>query len=49
MPEQFQQIFQKKAPQKVSKLKSFLSNCLAPKYDKYVVAELQVLIEETLS
>ena len=47
MPEGFQQIFQKQAPRKVSKLKPFLSSCLALLHDKAVVAELQALIEET--
>ena len=47
IPKQFQQIFQKKTPQKVRKLKLFLPNCLALIQDKDVVAELQALIEET--
>ena len=47
MQEQFQQIFQKKNPQKVSKFKSFLSSCLLLIQDKDTIAELQALIEET--
>ena len=47
MPERFQHIFQKKVPQKVSKLKSFLSCCLVLIQDKYAIEELQALIEET--
>ena len=38
--EHFQQIFQKKDPNKFSKLKSFLSSCLALIQDKDGVAEL---------
>ena len=48
MPERFQHIFQKKVPQKVSKLKSLLSSCLALIQDKYAIKELQELIKETL-
>ena len=47
MPERFQGIFQKNVPQKVSKLKSFLSSCLALKQDKDAIAELQEMIEDT--
>ena len=47
MPERFHHIFQKKVPQNVSKLKSFLSSCLALIQDKDDVIELQELIEET--
>ena len=47
MPEWFQHIFQKKVPQKVSKLKSFLSSFLALIQDKDDIKELQELIEET--
>ena len=47
MPERFQHIFQKKVPQKLSKLKSLLSSCLALIQDKYAIKELQALIEET--
>ena len=47
MPERFQQIFQKKTPQKVSKLKSFLSSCLVLIQDLDAITELQSLIEET--
>ena len=46
--ERFQQIFQKQAPRKVSKLKPILSSCLEFLHDKYAIAELQGLIEETL-
>ena len=48
IPEQFQQIFQKKTPQKVSKFKSFPSSFLALIQDKDVITELQALIVETL-
>ena len=48
VPEQFQQIFQKKTPQKVSKLESFLWNCFALIQYKDVITELQAMIEETL-
>ena len=37
--EWFQQIFQKKTPQKVSKLKSYLLSCLALIQDKDAIAE----------
>ena len=46
IPEWFQCIFQKNVPQKVSKLKSFLSSCLMLIEDKDVIAELQAIIEE---
>ena len=48
MLEKFQHIFQKRVPQKVSKLKSLLSSCLALIQDKDAIEELQALIEETL-
>ena len=48
MPGQFQHIFQKKTPQNISKLKSFMSSCLVLIQDKDVITELQALIEETL-
>ena len=47
IPERFQHIFQKNVPQKVSKLKSFLSIFLTLIQDKYAIVELQVMIEET--
>ena len=47
MLEQFQQIFQKKVPHKVSKLKSFMSSCLVLIQDKDAITELQAPIEET--
>ena len=47
MPEWFQQLFQKPILKKVSKLKSFLSSCLALIQHKYAIIELQALIEET--
>ena len=47
MPGRFQQLFQKLIPKNVSKLKSFLSSFLMLIKDKYVVTELQELIEET--
>ena len=47
MPKWFQHIFQKKVPQKVSKIKSFLSSCLVLIQDKDAIEELQALIEET--
>ena len=46
MPKRFQGIFQKKVPPKVSKLRTFLSNCLTLMKDKYAIAELQAMIEE---
>ena len=49
MPECFQQLFQKQILKKFSNLKLFLSSCLALIQDKYVIAELQALIEETHS
>ena len=49
IPERFQQIFRKQAPNKVSKLRSFLSSFLALIHDKDVVTKLQDLIEETPS
>ena len=48
MREWFQQIFQKKTPKKVGKLKSFLSIYLALIQDKDATTELQTLIEEAL-
>ena len=45
--ERFQHIFHKKVPQKVSKIKSFMSSCLTLIQDKYAIEELQALIEET--
>ena len=47
IPKHFQQLFRKQILEKVSKIKSFLSSCLALVQDKDVVAELQALIEET--
>ena len=47
IPEWFQQIFQKQAPRKVSKLKPFISSFLTLLHDKDAIAELQALIEET--
>ena len=46
MPERFQHILQKKAPPKVSKLRTFLLSCLTLMQDKYAIAELQAMIEE---
>ena len=46
MLKQFQRIFQKNVPQKVSKLKSLLSSCLTLIQDKDAIAELQEMIEE---
>ena len=46
MPERFQHTLQKKAPPKVSKLRTFLSSCLTLIQDKDVIAELQAMIEE---
>ena len=48
VPKWFQHIFQKNMPQKVSKLKSFLSSCLILIQDKDAITELQEMIEETL-
>ena len=44
IPEWFQQIFQKKTPQKVSKLKLSLLSCLMLIQDKDAIAEWQALI-----
>ena len=46
--ERFQQLFQKHLPKKFSKLKTFMSSCLALIQDKDSITELQALIEETL-
>ena len=46
MPERFQHILQKKAPPKVSNLRTFLSSCLTLMQDKDAIAELQAMIEE---
>ena len=45
MPERFQRIFPKNVPQKVSKIKSFMSSCLTLIQDKDAIAELVVIIE----
>ena len=47
MPERFQHILQKKVPPKVSKLRTFMSSCLMLMQDKYAIAKLQAMIEET--
>ena len=46
MPERFQQLLQKKASTKVSKLRPFLSSCLMLIQDKDAIAELQSIIDE---
>ena len=46
MPKRFQHLLQKKASPEVSKLRTFVSICLMWIQDKYVIAELQAMINE---
>ena len=48
IPKCFQQLFQNHILKNVSKLKSFLSSCLALIQDKDVITKIQEIIEETL-
>ena len=52
MPKRFQKIFEQlvasKSTNKVSKIKSFMSSCLALIQDKDALAELEALIEMLL-
>ena len=47
MPERFDQILRNQPMRKASKLKDFFKSCLELIHDKYVVAKLTTLIEET--
>ena len=47
MLERFEQLIRKPPMKKVSKLKEFFKSCLALINDKYNVAKLKTLIEET--
>ena len=47
MPEIFEQLLRKQPMKKVSKIKEFFKSCLALIHDRYVVADLITLIEET--
>ena len=47
MPECFQQLFENQIPKNVSKLKSYMSSCLALIQYKDDITELQALIEDT--